>query len=1493
MPLVRFLKALLLLLPVGFSLPLHAQLNVDFIADVSVGCAPLKVSFTNRTTGVSSGATYRWDLGNGNNAIIANPSAIYTDTKTYNVTLTVSDNGKTSSKTIAVTVHPPPTANFTVSSTKACSPAAITFTSTAQPGGGNITDYYWDFGDGATEQGSGPSISHIYQQEQEVPVSLTVKNNFGCSHTVVKAGAVKIMEALKVDFDAKKQILCDENDRVEFINKSSGPGTLTFKWEFGDGKESAEQAPAHTFGKKGFYTVRLSAKSSEGCEAEKIKTDHLNIAAYEATIVAPPKLCTNTPLLFEAVTNVPTDETKWEITEASYSVVGPMLPYQFSTAGAYSLKLFTRFGDCYYTADKTIRIGSGFDIGGFSMSLLDSCGPPARMVFSDTSKHSVSSAWKIQHSGIETSSTEKSTTFNIQTTGTEAYITLTGTNADGCTSSVTQTVPAMYLPSYYISAETTDGSQFEQRSCKDVSLKFAVVRATNHLDVPITSFRWEFGDGSSSTEASPTHIYSGEGTYAPSLHYTTRAGCTGVSSYFREVVIVKKSIADFTVDKNTVCGSQPVVINNLSQHYNNYYSVLTSETPGLPPVIHHFGGNTIEFAEEGLYTIGIVSGTGSCADTAIKKDLVRVNYGPFPHFGPEEYSCKDRGEVVFSHLSYKTEELIWNFGDGSAPQKTAGSVPKIKHTFNTNGVHVIELTAISGGCTTSRRNSIAVLLKQQPSLSATSGQSVCRDENIQVAVSNLAANRYFHKLDNLQGSERIGYYEVRYVDEHNQPLDDRIINKGGFRQYFSATILNNQPITSIKAISTSLGFGCEDTTNLMVFERKGSQASFSILTNNVCAGKAPVRFKDESYTFGNEKILLRTWHFGDGNSYSTDKEETVEHVYQTPGLYYVTLRITDSEGCSSSVLESSNWITIKGPAAAFSVSGGDDLAQNASVVLYNETNSFEASDTEFTWTINGTAFSSDVSPEYHFTESGTFDIKLIASSKLSGCNSSFERIVKVAPFNYGFRFTATNIGGNFCPPVLVSFENISTNFTQIEWDFGDGHFLKNVFSPSHIYEKAGKYIVTLTASNAGGLVKTFKDSVVIISPATAIHAPVVEACRNGSVLLEAIAGNADKYYWDMGDGVIVDGSQAITYTYKNPGNYRPALLMKDANGCADFIKLPHPINIHADPVVAVSAEKSRLCLGESTTLSATGALTYEWASSDAITSFNTSATLATPGTSSVFSVKGLDDIGCSGTGSISIEVVQPQKVTVSPDAEICLGEDIQLQASGTDRITWINDLTGLDNPGSFTPIVRPEVSTRYTVQGTDRYNCFTSEAYVNVTVNPLPSVSAGNDLEVLAGTTHQLNAVTGNGAVSLNWSPGTYLSCNNCPNPIVRPMAEMQYVLTATTAAGCKSRDTVLVKLQCEADRIRIPNGFTPNGDGHNDHFLVKGIGIIKHMVVYSRWGDKVFERSNFIASEPANAWNGYIKGLPAPAGTYVYFIELQCPGGQPFTKKGTVTLMR
>jgi gliding motility-associated-like protein len=107
--------------------------------------------------------------------------------------------------------------------------------------------------------------------------------------------------------------------------------------------------------------------------------------------------------------------------------------------------------------------------------------------------------------------------------------------------------------------------------------------------------------------------------------------------------------------------------------------------------------------------------------------------------------------------------------------------------------------------------------------------------------------------------------------------------------------------------------------------------------------------------------------------------------------------------------------------------------------------------------------------------------------------------------------------------------------------------------------------------------------------------------------------------------------------------------------------------------------------------------------------------------------------------------------------------------------------------------------------------------------------------------------------------------------------------------------DDINIKLVCESGVTFLPNTFTPNGDGQNDIFYIRGKGIqsVKSFRIFNRWGQLVFERSNFNIEEPRYGWDGRLNGQLVNPDVFVYVVEMVCDTNETFTIKGNVMLLR
>jgi gliding motility-associated-like protein len=394
------------------------------------------------------------------------------------------------------------------------------------------------------------------------------------------------------------------------------------------------------------------------------------------------------------------------------------------------------------------------------------------------------------------------------------------------------------------------------------------------------------------------------------------------------------------------------------------------------------------------------------------------------------------------------------------------------------------------------------------------------------------------------------------------------------------------------------------------------------------------------------------------------------------------------------------------------------------------------------------------------------------------------------------------------------------------------------------------------------------------------------------------SGNVTKatdviWNWTFGNGNAASIQQPADQTYSKTGPADVMLLTTSRDGCSDTAH--HSINIVPKPVANATAGSEVVCLGASTTLSASGGVTYQWSPAEGLSNPTISSPLATPTVNTTYQVAVTDANGCSDTGDVSIRVAQPFTIQATPDTAVCPGQTVALRVSGADRYVWQGQ--GLDDVNSAHPNATIGTAGSYTygVTGYDDEGCFSHDTSLVVTVHPAPTIDAGPDRTVTAGKLITLRTQGSPDIVKWTWSPPEYLNCTTCQTPEALPNLSTIYKVEVENNYGCKATDEFSLKLLCSQDAIFLPTAFSPNGDGQNEWFYPKGRGVkeVISMRVYDRWGSLAFERMHFQINTATAGWNGTWKNRIAPIGTYVYAIEAVCEEGEKFILSGTVTIVK
>lgn len=1374
------------------SLMLKAQLNAEFSISNGQGCAPLKSSFTSLSTGVTTNTVYSWNFGNGNFSSLKDPSAVFLTEGTYSVTLTLKEGNQVSTKTKEVKVYKKPQADFTFSLVKGCSPLTVTFTSTSTPGDGVLSSYFWDFGDGSTQQTYSPSVLHTYSVKQKASVSLTVSNQYGCYNTVVKSDIIDVLDPLLADFTVDQTVLCKISDEVKFTNKSTGPGTLSYLWDFGDNTTSTEKDPKHVFNQKGIYTIKLTVSTSDGCVVTKTLSNYVNVASYKADFtIINPEVCLGTAVMINTASTPSPTQTTWQMGDGSSAYYTYNFSHWYYNKGDYQIKLVNSFGACKDSITKTVKVKQTPVVGGFLDTLLDKCGAPARMKFKDTTAGATGWEWSFMYDYYNPviNATVQEPVFTYPSNITY-NVRLKVTNAEGCTAQTTKyvavTKPQVYITHTYSSANSNS-------SCTPFTMKFKV-----NTQETITSYQWTFPGNVISTDTTPEFTFTTIGTHRVLLNYTTAAGCTGTAVY-DQINLLPKPVANFVSTNGTdICGNTLV-------HFDNFSTGELFRGSWFVNGVFTYGesfnlSNTdmyYRFTSAGKYTIRFVATNGICHDTMTKVEYITIK-PPFVKINGHQKGCEGNGgQVTFSDATTEATNWLWEFGDGQTA--TYGTYqPNITHQYNASGVYKVRLSATNGSCTVRDSVTVIVMLKQNIQLSV-SNPTLCSNENLGYSISGLQPGP--------SGGYSYSFYRIEYGD--GSPFN-------GYNNYY---YINQNPffgnLTSVDPSKDKLRFilynsvsGCTDTTNYVSFSVKGAKPSFSIEGGSRCY-QLPITFKDKSNVTGNNAIVSWEWNFGDGNSVTKSTAGDVTHTYANPGSYYVTLKIRDAAGCTTTSAYYDGYVTVNGPKASFYPSGSN-VPLNTNVYFYNNTNSYNAYNTQYTWDFGNGVTSTQYSPSYTYTVAGTYNVKLIAKDPATGCTSEATQVVIVRDFNSAFNFNTSFIGNATCPPVMARFNNTSAGAVKVKWDFGDGTTADNVNYPSHIYTKAGTYIVTLYVYGYNGLTGTYTDSVKVKGLDASIKYDPKETCSSQPVNFNASASGVSSYVWDFGDGQLFSSTDSTAvHSYKSPGVYKPSLLITNTDGCT--VAAPSTEKITIDSLSAkIKGIPSQACnqvkINFNADVYSVGAtqnqnfLSYKWNfgtgnAADTANTANPVFQYNSPGTYTVTLLVTARS-GCVKTVSETVVVKESSKGTITAPAAICAGETATFTSAATitNAVQWSWDFKN----GQTSTIQNPSAQT-YATAGTypvtlvvNNQGCLDTSIHV-LTVHALPVTQLSpTQPKVCLGNNIQLTAAGGS---SYQWSPALGLNDPLIANPFASPIVTTKYRVLVTSQYGCKKIDSVTVQV--------------------------------------------------------------------------------------------------
>lgn len=1582
-----------------------AQLKADFTSSVVSGCTPVVVQFKDASAGAPT--SYYWDFGNGSTSSLQNPGAIYKNPGFYTVKLIIKDGAGQDSVTKAnyITVYAKPIVDFSATPMAGCSPLPVQFNDNSTPASGTITQWSWDFGDGQVSNGQNPL--HIYTTVDTFGVSLRVTNSFGCTNFIQKNSFINVNGVINLDFDYTYTNACTPPTKVTFGSSNNTSTPLTYQWDFGDGGASSQQNPVYTYKANGQYSVTLIASTDQGCKDTITKS--ISIGTVLANFILPPGGCANQVVLFRDSSSPAPVFDKWDFGDGK--TANSLNPYHtFSTTGSFNVKLVANFGSCTDSITKIFTVTDKPTPSFTSTGNRSTCTLPSTIQFNNTSANAVSYRWDFGDGG---KSTLQNPVHNYTTAG-FYNVTLIAINSNGCGDTI---IMPKYVQLGPPKIDSLKNSPFA--GCIPATINFNPAISSGES---VTSYKWDFGDGNTSTSAAPSNNYINAGTYTVNLQVATSSGCTGSAKFTNVVRVGKKPAAKFSASPTDACSSKPIQFTDNSTGGITAWQWKFGDTAAISPLQNpqHL------YTDTGYFSVTLTVESNGCRDSLKMDNYIHIN-PPVSNF-TYKYQCgQNKLTRNFFDNSIGAETWTWDFGDGATSNEKDPT-----HTFTSGGTYIVTLTITNSACSSVKKDTLDILT-QAPSFKVQpASATICRTDTVQFTATQYDPSSISAFYWDFGDGTNTGFNKI------NSTVTHKFQQAGNFTPYLVARDI----------------LGCQDTIKKAGLQITvyGPRAAFTN-TNGACVN-GTVAFADASVTDGIHDITKWTWSYGDGTVESSTAP--FQHVYNTSGIYQVVLKVEDSYGCIDSVVKS-HADTITSPIANFS--SFDSIRCTASAV--NFIDSSQGLTLTYNWNFGDNETSGLPSPQHVYTNQGTYTVALGITDKF-GCKDSITKVqyIKIADVKAAFLEKDTFA---YCPPLRILPKNESFNYTFLTWDFGDGN-TSNLFDPDHTYTAAGKYNLMLVAQGHGSCADTAMQTITLLGPAGSFSYSPDQLCVPGTVLFSAKGHNVVGYQWVFADGSVdASADPATRHNYKTPGMYLPSLIIIDSSGCevtlqntgdsirvagvsakfsattspgcdsalvsitdssavlfdnlqsniwnygdgstsngsspghfyatsgnkkitqtitsalgcTDKYTLPVDVVVYQSPVINASIPSSVcvnstanftasnnsvppgnvnwlwqfgngdtssaqnpaytyttsntytvtvaainefgcadtadatiiaqplppvdanidsiICLGQSVTLQPSGASTYVWANDNSLSCTNCANPIAKPDTTTRYYVTGTSAAGCVAVDSVLIEVKRPFTITLPPADTLCLGNSIQLTASGAEVYNW-QPATGLDDANIANPVAMPTVTTTYTVTGSDVKKCFTASASIIVNVYQNPSVNiADTSVTIMVGDKYIPVSTISPDVIKWQWLPPAGLSCSDCAQPVASPRETTTYQEKVFNQYGCSAEDNITITVLCNEKSLFIPNTFSPNGDGLNDYFYPRGAGLynIKSMRIFNRLGQIVFERINFSPNDAAGAWDGKFKGKLQPSDVYIYVIDVVCINGTVLSSKGNVTLLR
>lgn len=1463
-------------------------LNADFAANPRDGCAPLPVSFTNLSSSNAPITSFAWDFGNGQTSNLASPSTTYLNRGGYTVKLVITNSLGCIDSVVAnsfIRVGDTVVADFVPQDSAFCGEEMIQFTDSSQ---GVVTKRNWSFGDG----NSSGAINPVYQYTDTgyFTVTLIVSDN-GCNDTLRVDSAVYIKPVIA--YIAGNFRGCDTPFVMQVFNASLGGHVWHWDFDTGNPADTSNlKVPLFTYNQTGNFNVRLTALDTiTGCRDtfdQLVQIELIDIWAGVDTTFG----CVPHSANFTGGSNYATTQL-WSFGDGNASNqynVG----HTYTRPGRFRPRL-TVWNSIGCQLDSVLSVSAYKPIVRFSVADSNGCAPYAPVWTNNTSSLLPVSVWDWTLGNGALSSTR------IPVTSYAAghyTVKLVVTDSLGCTDSLNRND---YV---YVNDPRASFTADDSVSCVGQPLLF---RSTS-TGQSLLSTDWDFGDMNTSNQPTVMHTYATNGNYTVQLQITDSIGCQDAATL--PVIIADPDVG---ISADTTFASCPPLLVRFSGIANSPHNFVRWEWD--------FGdGNTSVsqnptnlYTSPGVYTVKLkgITSTG-CEDSVEISNLVTV-FGPDGTLTFSPLTGCPGTTVNFFATDSNTVSSVCDFGDGGLAQ----GMPKLinfAHTYTTAGVYKPLLVLDDGkGCQFPIVPRDSIIIHPLPQVNFTANQTSLCDTGT-VSFSDLSTS-----------AAPVVSWLWKFGDGQTSGLQNPF--------HFYA-----QPGSYQVTLILTTSDGCVDSLELpaYIISRELPEVDM-ILSDTADCQPFDLRLTDNSPPT-NATITNWLWQSGYAGGQATGSQ--AQFNYPVAGFYTVNLQITDIYGCvndKDTIIHS-----LPLPAVDFAVL--PDSLGCAPVTLRFQDR--VRTGVSWRWSFGDGGTSALQDPVHNYAQDGLYDVKLVVTDN-RGCVDSISKpsFIRLAHPEADFTF-APDVG---CPPLEVDFSDASlsdTSFASWRWDFGDFNTGTGA-NPQHTYARPGVYSVRLIVNDVFGCSDTVtKENIIRVLEDVQPNPPQI---RRVTVLGDASV----RIEWERFLNPNRDFERYELYRQDGLGNWNQIFATNDIlKTFHDDTGLNTRAQSYCYKLLVVNYCENASLLDSSithctillNTTSQTDQIQLDWSPYVGFEVANYK--IYRVRTYALSSAKLIATVGPDVLSFVDTDMFCYDQVTYRIQADK-LGEDLRsfsnissnvpihelpverqnivratVEENQFVRIEWGN--AGVERPATLV-LERNEgmgYRTLFRLPVNQAGNSYRDEA-VEVQIKPYQYRaywidSCGDRTDYgLPGKTMHLVAERRQGTVFLDWT--TYKQWEGgvaayqielfdeaasafIPIAQVQPsdsayqdrrteiqQGEYCYRIRAIERGG---NDTTSISNEaCVTIRPQIyaPNAFSPNNDGVNEEFLIKGAYLETfNLRIFTRWGYKVFE-----TRDQSEGWNGIYQDKEAPEGVYVFVVEGIGLDGSPVLLRGTVTLIR